>query len=108
MAAPKPWTGVKGPTGRNWRWVHEDPTVPFVQHCGHPTALRPYYMPELLWELGAFPNLKHAQKAAELAAAARGRGEDLALDSVGWAIRMEALGMPGMPMPADPSRRARA
>jgi hypothetical protein len=108
MAAPKPWTGVKGPTGRAWMWIHQDPSVPRVKHCGHPTALRPYYMPELLWELGAFPNLKHAQKAAELAAAARGRGEDLALDSVGWAIRMEALGMPGMPMPADPSRRARA
>lgn len=100
MKPASPWTGVKGPTGRNWAWVHQDPSVPRVQHCGHPTALRPYYLPELLRELGAFPNLKHAQKAAELAAAARRDGDDLEDDSVGWEIRREALGLPAdTPMP---------
>lgn len=55
---------------------------------------------ELLRELGAFPNLKHAQLAAELAAVARRNGDDLADDSVGWAIRRQALGLPAdTPMP---------
>lgn len=38
------WQGHKGLFGRNDRWTH--PCLPgvTVRHCGHPTALRPYYV----------------------------------------------------------------
>ena len=40
------WEGLGGgPGGRNWAWKHRATGV-IVRHCGHPTALRPYYVPE--------------------------------------------------------------
>lgn len=40
------WEGLGGgPGGRNWAWKHQATGV-VVRHCGHPTALRPYYVPE--------------------------------------------------------------
>lgn len=58
------WTGHKGPLGRNYRWTSEQLPGIAVQHCGHPTALRPYFI------IGSkiqrkFSRLKDAQHAAE-------------------------------------------
>lgn len=62
------WPAVRcGPGGRARAWA-----CPLllgarleVHHCGHPTALRPYYVPGLLRELGTFRRLNQAQACAE-------------------------------------------
>lgn len=38
------WQGHKGLFGRNERWTHPLIVGVTVRHCGHPTALRPYYV----------------------------------------------------------------
>lgn len=38
------WKGHKGPLGRNYLWTSEQLPGIAVQHCGHPTALRPYFI----------------------------------------------------------------
>jgi|APGre2960657404_1045060.scaffolds.fasta_scaffold176704_3 hypothetical protein len=45
--------------GRAWKWRHWSGVE--VLHCGHPTALRPYYTPG---KPGTYRNLKAAQAAA--------------------------------------------
>lgn len=42
MASPA-WEGHKGPHGRNMFWTKADMPGLVIKHCGHPTALRPYY-----------------------------------------------------------------
>lgn len=37
------WIGHRGPWGRNLTWTRTDMAGLAVRHCGHPTALRPYY-----------------------------------------------------------------
>ena len=37
------WHGHLGPKGRNMFWTHTDMPGLVIKHCGHPTALRPYY-----------------------------------------------------------------
>jgi len=37
------WRGIKGPKGRNDKWVRADMPGLVIRHCGHPTALRPYW-----------------------------------------------------------------
>lgn len=37
------WIGHKGPKGRNAFWTRDDMPGLVIIHCGHPTALRPYY-----------------------------------------------------------------
>jgi hypothetical protein len=71
-----------------------------VRHCGHPTALRPYYVTELLTELGAFSLLAAAMRAAELAYVALQANDDaLADDWTCYSLRMKACGL-------EPSRKA--
>ncbi len=36
------WVGVKNPQGRNHRW-HSEALGATIFHCGHPTAISPYY-----------------------------------------------------------------
>jgi hypothetical protein len=63
--APKQWIGHKGPWGRNLKWTRPDLPGVVVHHCGHPTALYPYYVDGIeqlqgrTWKL-----LKDAQAAA--------------------------------------------
>lgn len=62
---PVTWQGHAGPMGRNTRWTH--PAMPGVEvrHCGHPTALRPYYVTGLESLHGdTFQRLTDAQQAA--------------------------------------------
>lgn len=63
-AATITWQGHKGPCGRNRAWT--SPQLPGVEvrHCGHPTALRPYYIAGQLDTLGTFRLLAQAQAAA--------------------------------------------
>lgn len=69
--APPQWQGLGGgPGGRNWAWRHVRTGV-MVRHCGHPTALRPYYVTIeeggtvlALRDLGTFSQLRDAQAAA--------------------------------------------
>lgn len=42
LAKPQ-WQGHKGPLGRNMFWTRDDMPGLVIIHCGHPTALRPYY-----------------------------------------------------------------
>jgi hypothetical protein len=58
------WKGHPGPTGRNDKWTSDELPGVLVRHCGHPTALRPYYVDGRLNELGTFRLLKDAQQAA--------------------------------------------
>lgn len=44
LSVSKEWVGHKGPTGRTWYWTHRLFLPAAVKHCGHPTALRPYYI----------------------------------------------------------------
>jgi hypothetical protein len=59
------WIGVqRNPLGRLCAWEHPQLVGVRVRHCGHPTALRPYYI------IGCdtpmkFRLLKQAQQAAE-------------------------------------------
>ncbi len=58
------WVGHKGPLGKNWMWTH--PSYPDVQvrHCGHPTALRPYFIADADGKRSEdilFRNLRQAQ-----------------------------------------------
>jgi hypothetical protein len=39
------WVGRKGPLGKNGSWTHPEFPGVTVKHCGHQTALRPYYIP---------------------------------------------------------------
>ena len=57
-------TGRKGPLGRNGSWTSEQLPGIEVRHCGHPTALRPYYI-EGLPIARKFRLLKDAKHAAE-------------------------------------------
>lgn len=59
------WVGHKGPFGRNVAWTSPDLPGVRVRHCGHPTALRPYWIDGYLNELGTFRLLVDAQRAAE-------------------------------------------
>jgi hypothetical protein len=63
--------GLKG-RALAWRCPHDRQLV--VRHCGHPTALRPYWVERagesLLAELGTFRLLQAAQLAALRAAEA--------------------------------------
>jgi hypothetical protein len=59
------WHGHPGPLGRNRRWTHPDLPGITVHHCGHPTALRPYYVTGHSGLEGqTFQNLVSAQEAA--------------------------------------------
>lgn len=60
----KGWVGHPGPTGRNDSWTNERFPGLVVVHCGHPTALRPYYIEGMLGSLGTFRHLADAQQAA--------------------------------------------
>ena len=63
-AEPSPrWVPAMKHSGRAWAWYHTGADL-LVRHCGHPTALRPYYVDGLLSELGTFRHLKDAQAAA--------------------------------------------
>lgn len=42
-ARPGKWIGHRGPWGRNLSWTRSDLPGLVVRHCGHPTALRPFY-----------------------------------------------------------------
>lgn len=59
------WVIVDRMLGRACAW--ECPLVVgarlYVRHCGHPTALRPYYIPG--FPLGTFRRLNQAQACAE-------------------------------------------
>jgi len=57
------WIGQKGPLGRNVRWTHPQTSL-VVRHCGHPTALRPYWIDGHFHEFGCFRLLKDAQQVA--------------------------------------------
>ena len=48
--------------GRACEWRH--PSGAVVRHCRHPTALRPYFIPGKLLELGTFRLLANAQETA--------------------------------------------
>ena len=70
------WHGIRGRglPGRNGAWRSEQIPGVEVRHCGHPTALRPYYVEGLgLACRGTFPRLAEAQAAAEAVARAAGR-----------------------------------
>lgn len=41
---PPRWVGHKGPYGRNTSWTNEAFPGVVIRHCGHPTALWPYYI----------------------------------------------------------------
>lgn len=58
------WLGHRGPFGRNCRWTSPELPGVVVAHCGHPTALRPYYVVGQLSTLGTFPRLAEAQARA--------------------------------------------
>lgn len=53
----------RNPWGRYDAWRCSNGEV--VRHCGHPTALRPYYIDGKLEEVGTFRLLKEAKAAAE-------------------------------------------
>lgn len=57
------WIGRCGASGRIMQWTH--PALPgiIVAHCGHPTALRPYYIIGLPISR-KFYSLEKAQAAA--------------------------------------------
>lgn len=55
------WTGHKGPWGRNLKWTCDQVAGLTIHHCGHPTALRPYYINCMQ---GTFPRLDEAKQAA--------------------------------------------
>lgn len=58
------WTAIsKNPHGRNNAWVSDDMPGVVVRHCGHQTALRPYYINAV--PARAFPTLKSAFEFAE-------------------------------------------
>lgn len=74
-AAAPMWEATRGPLGRNSVWWQLDTagnrTGYAVRHCGHPTALTPYY---IVHEVGrgpswmsfrTFRHLKTAQQAVE-------------------------------------------
>jgi hypothetical protein len=101
MSTAPTWIGLGGPGGRNRAWRHAAHTELLVRHCGHPTALRPYYVDGLLHELGAFPRLAQVQQAAVLAQAALAADPAaLQTDEACWQLRATALGLPtDTPMP---------
>ena len=43
-ATPAKWIGHRGPWGRNLTWTRDDLPGVIVRHCGHGTALYPYYI----------------------------------------------------------------
>ena len=43
-APPAKWIGHRGPWGRNLTWTRDDLPGVIVRHCGHGTALYPYYI----------------------------------------------------------------
>jgi hypothetical protein len=43
-ATPAKWIGHRGPWGRNLTWTRDDLPGLIVRHCGHGTALYPYYI----------------------------------------------------------------
>lgn len=96
------WVGVGGGLGRrNRQWEHRSIAGLAVRHCGHPTALRPYYVVDLLDELGAFSLLAQAQNAGVLARQAlQADPQALVEDADCWRIRAQALGLGAdFPMP---------
>lgn len=56
------WRATARMLGRNREWTHASGVV--VRHCGHPTAIRPYFVVGQLNELGTFRLLTQAQAAA--------------------------------------------
>lgn len=58
------WTGHKGPWGRNIIWTCDQVCGLIIKHCGHPTALRPYYINRQPWQ--TFRTLAAAKAAAAL------------------------------------------
>ena len=62
------WIGHRGVFGRNVAWSRADLPGVQVRHCGHPTALRPYYVTGLGEESSVFGRtfrlLSDAQAAA--------------------------------------------
>lgn len=58
------WTGHKGPWGRNLKWTCNEVAGLTIHHCGHPTALRPYYIAGVP---GTFRRLDEAKAAAGVA-----------------------------------------
>lgn len=56
------WVGHRGPFGRNLRWTHAQLPDLEIRHCGHPTALRPYYVQYQSGEISQrkFPRLADA------------------------------------------------
>jgi hypothetical protein len=89
----RPWIIAGRILGRARAWEHVAAPGLVVRHCGHPTALRPYYVDGMLRELGTFSRLRQAQAAAELALAATLRDRDaLASESTCRAIVRQVLG----------------
>jgi hypothetical protein len=66
------WQGHPGPFGRNCRWTSQQLPGVVVAHCGHPTALRPYYIVGELATRGTFPRLADAQARAVEVYASKG------------------------------------
>ena len=58
------WQGQKGPFGRNVVWTHPQLPGVEVRHCGHPTALRPYYLAGVRYDGRCFRRLVDAQAVA--------------------------------------------
>lgn len=66
LTVSKGWVGRKGPYGKNLTWTHPAYPGVVVMHCGHPTALQPYYIHGFGWHGGGegvatFRALKQAQ-----------------------------------------------
>ena len=53
------WIGYGGPFGRNVKWTSPQLHGVAIRHCGHPTALRPYYIEG---QHGTYPR-QHLQPA---------------------------------------------
>lgn len=45
LSVSKEWVGHKGCIGKNMAWTHPGFPGVIVKHCGHATALQPYYIP---------------------------------------------------------------
>lgn len=69
MSAQTKWTGHRCPLmRRNTRWTNVECPGAVIRHCGHPTALRPYYVVGVEELHGrTFSRLVDAQAAVEMA-----------------------------------------
>lgn len=59
------WVGIKNHVGRNSIWKSDDYPDVLIRHCGHPTALRPYYIQCNLIGDVTPPKFKRLQQAID-------------------------------------------